>query len=254
MSFSTLRSLLVRGVPLALAACAIIATSAGSAFAQGSFPDDPDEAYGEWVDKYGDWTVEDAEEAGYTPTDECVAGPPDMGNMGRHFISISRFTSGKIDPEEPHVVLFDADDKIVGIEWEIDEVRDPAPMVGGLELEFTPPHEGMDYDHMSRHVYFVGAKEHHFSTFNPAVACPDIEMDEKDDDNVMADLDDDEANDGDDDRDEDMDDDKDEDPSSMPTTGFADGMPGGTLGLLAIVAVLMGALSVFGRRAESRLR
>ncbi len=248
------RSQKTRGLPIALAVCAITAAYAGPALAQSDFPDDPDKAYERWVDMFGNWTVDDAEEAGYTPTDECVVGPPNMGNMGRHFISISRLTSGEVDSADPHVVLFDEDDEIVGIEWEIDEVRDPAPKVGGFELGFTPPHEGMDYDHMSRHVYFVGEEEHRFKTFNPAVSCPDEEMAEIDDDQAMAGDEEDDEEDKADNDDGDKNDDKDDDPYAMPTTGFADGMPGGTLGLLAIVAALMAALGVLGRRAEARER
>lgn len=256
MLSASLRARLARCLPILFAAFLMTAPAAGPASADKHFPDDPDEAYDEWVDMFAEWTIEDAKDAGYTPTDECVVGPPDLGNMGRHFISISRLTSGKVDPADPHVVLFDENDEMVGIEWEIEDVRDPAPTVGGLELEFTPPHEGMDYDHMSRHVYFVGEKAHRFTTFNPAVACSDEAMAKMDDDYTMGRNDsgedvrqrDDDAGYGDEGRD------RDDDPYAMPTTGFADGMPGGTFGLLAIAAALMATLGLLGRRAEARQR
>ncbi|MFQ5593503.1 MAG: hypothetical protein ACE5HA_05080, partial [Anaerolineae bacterium] len=73
---------------------------------------------------------------------------------------------------KPDVILLDADGKVIGVEYEIPEVVDPAPTVAGHPLVFTPPHPGMESDHMSLHIYFVGSEERRFGTWNSAVVCP----------------------------------------------------------------------------------
>lgn len=136
-----------------------------------------DAAYDEWLESFADWTLKDIEDAGYEIEEPCVTAamaglPAELGAMGRHAIHIQNATSGKLEVAKPHVILLDENDKVVGVEYEVHEVSDPAPTVGSVPLLFTPPHEGMDYDHMSLHVFFVGDEDQRFGTWNTAVVCP----------------------------------------------------------------------------------
>jgi hypothetical protein len=283
-------------LPLKLLATTLLAALCLNAVAPLALADEhidqkaADAAYDEWLDTFGDWTLKDVEDAGYEIEEPCVTAamagaPAELGAMGRHAINMDNATSGKLDIAKPHVILLDENDKVVGVEYEVHEVSDPAPTVGGIPLLFTPPHEGMEYDHMSLHVFFVGDEDQRFGTWNTAVSCPKAEKmaeemaaaaDDKDDD---ADADDgDEADSEDDDGDHegmsgtDADDSDSADhdathmhegamdavaPASavegMPTTGIAE-LPGGRSGVLLLAtALLMGmalAGGLLGRRHE----
>lgn len=135
-----------------------------------------DAQYAEWVATYGRWTPAQAEKAGYLPTDVCVTAtavglPADTGSMGRHFVHPGYIEDGRADADAPDIVLFDADDRAVGLEFEILTVVDPIPSVAGVPLERTPADPGVDQEHLSLHVYFVGDPGDRYKTFNPAVAC-----------------------------------------------------------------------------------
>lgn len=162
---------------IALAALVALALAMGAANLAAAQTAETEAAYRMWVQTYGDWTKADAEAAGYAVQPVCVTAEaegldPELGAMGFHAVNESYYNSGELRADEPHVVLVDANDRVVGVEWEWPEVEDPAPTVAGLPLEFTPPHPGVEHEHMSRHVYFVGDEAHRYTTFNPAVECP----------------------------------------------------------------------------------
>ena len=134
--------------------------------------------YDDLVGMFGDWTREDVEGAGYQVEEVCVnaeaaGAPAELGGMGFHAVNPSLVGDNTINPTEPEVILLDGDDNVIGVEYELLEVVDDPPTVAGQALKVTPPHPGMDHEHMSLHVYFVGDEEHRFSDFNPAVTCPE---------------------------------------------------------------------------------
>jgi|GEM_PF-6803097 len=135
-----------------------------------------DAQYADWVATYGRWSPAQAEQAGYLPTDVCVTAtavglPAATGAMGRHFVRPDYVEDGKADADAPEIVLFDANDRVVGLEFVVPTVVDPIPSVGGVPLVVSPPDPGIDEEHLSLHVYFVGDPADRHSTFNPAVDC-----------------------------------------------------------------------------------
>ena len=135
-----------------------------------------DAQYADWVATYGRWSPAQAEQAGYLPTDVCVTAssvglPAATGAMGRHFVRPDYVEDGKADADAPEIVLFDANDRVAGLEFVIPTVVDPIPSVGGVSLAVTPPDPGIDEEHLSLHVYFVGDPADRHATFNPAVDC-----------------------------------------------------------------------------------
>lgn len=225
-----------RGVLALIVAAGLILTTNGLATAQTA---ETEAAYRMWVETYGDWTKADAEAAGYVVQPVCVTAEaegldPALGAMGFHAVNESYYSSGELKTEEPHVVLVDGNDKVVGVEWEWPEVEDPAPTVAGLPLEFTPPHPGVEHAHMSRHVYFVGDEGNRYTTFNPAVECPPEATGERAETHAMEMA-----------------------GSSSPTTPALAELPqtgaGPSTGHASLVAVILLALGVTGRRIATRL-
>lgn len=137
---------------------------------------DAEVQFADWMATYGRWTPTQAEQAGYLPTDVCVTAtaaglPASAGAMGRHFVRPDYVEDGQADADAPEIVLFDANDRVVGLEFVIPTVVDPIPSVGGVPLVVSPPDPGIDAEHLSLHVYFVGDPADRHKTFNPAVDC-----------------------------------------------------------------------------------
>jgi hypothetical protein len=209
-----------------------------------------DAAYEKWLDRYGDWTRADAEAAGYQVAPECVDAateglPADLGAMGFHAFHPVYATDGVLDPEQPDLLLLDGDDRVVGVEYEAAEVTDPAPeIVPGLPLEFTPPHPGVDHDHMSRHIWFVGDEADRFKTWNPAFSCPEgstaaamAHAQSEDEAGEMAESHDEGTA---------TDDEHVANAPAMPETGAGDLLEGGTTSLLLLLATAMALAGVAG--------
>lgn len=173
----TSRAVMLAGTAVALAGLGLARPTVGQA--QGTKDTtDTDRQYADWVATYGNWTPAKAQQAGYLPTDVCVTAtavglPASSGAMGRHFVHPAYIEDGKADADAPDIVLFDAQDRAVGLEFEILTVVDPIPSVAGLPLERTPADPGVDQEHLSLHVYFVGDSADRYKTFNPAVRCSD---------------------------------------------------------------------------------
>jgi hypothetical protein len=198
--------------------------------------DEVDDAYADWVATYADWTLADVEDAGYIKDTECVSAaaagaPAELGAMGFHAVHPEHVADGVADAEKPDAIMLDEEDRVVGIEFIIDEVVDPAPEVGGMPLNVTAPHPGMEHEHMTLHVYFVGDEDHRYVDWNPAVTCPKMEP-ETGADSGEAEA---EAH----------------SPHAMPTTGIAE-LPGGASGLLLLAASMLMGLAFFGRWLEGR--
>ncbi|MEO8083847.1 MAG: hypothetical protein ABI780_08500 [Ardenticatenales bacterium] len=160
---------------MALAVFAVLAPY--RAIAQPKAPSNAaDQQYADWVATYGHWSPAQAAKAGYLATDVCVTAPAvglpaSMGAMGRHFVNPAYIEDGKADADAPDIVLFDADDRVVGLEFEVLTVIDPIPSVGGVPMVRTPADPGVDQEHLSLHVFFVGDPADRYQTWNPAVNC-----------------------------------------------------------------------------------
>ena len=135
--------------------------------------------YEDLVKMYGGWTRRDVEMAAYRMEEFCVdaasAGlAAEMGGMGFHAIAPPLIGDGGVDPDRPEAFLLDAEGNVIGVEYRLLKVVDEPLTVAAIEqpLQVTPPLPGVDQEHMSLHVYFVGDEEHRYSTWNPAVTCP----------------------------------------------------------------------------------
>lgn len=136
-----------------------------------------DATYEDLLATYGDWTREDVEAAGYEVEPVCVdaasaGAPAELGGMGFHAVNFENLSDGVVQATKPDIILLDGEDKVIAVEYEIDSVVENPPTIDGHPLVFTPPHPGVEHEHMSLHVYFVGDEAHRFGTWNPAVTCP----------------------------------------------------------------------------------
>lgn len=236
---STLLPLLTLGLVLALPSLAL---------ADGHLAE-PDAAYDYWLDHFGDWDRQDVEDAGYTVDEVCVSAeaeglPADLGAMGYHAVNMDYATSGELKVEEPHVILLDDEGQVIGVEYEYPEVVDPAPEIAQIPLVFTPPHPGVDNEHMSLHVYFVGDEDERYGTWNRSVTCPAEDAGTMDHDDEQDEDSDDDSGSADEARDA-------APPSHMPPTGWAE-LPGGSRGMLLVAMGLLLGLAVAGKVMSRR--
>lgn len=137
-----------------------------------------DVTYEDLLATYGDRTREDVEAAGYIVEPVCVdaaaaGAPAELGGMGFHAVNEEFLMDNEVHTTKPDIILLDDEGEVIGVEYEIDSVVDDPPLVAGQPLIFTPPHPGVEHEHMSLHIYFVGDEAHRFGTWNPAVTCPE---------------------------------------------------------------------------------
>lgn len=136
-----------------------------------------DATYEDLLATYGGWTREDVEAAGYEVEPFCIdaasiGAPAELGGMGYHAINFEFLSDNTAHTTQPDIILLDGEGKVIGVEYEIDSVVEEPPLVAGQPLVFTPPHPGVEHEHMSLHIFFVGDETHRFGTWNPAVTCP----------------------------------------------------------------------------------
>ena len=124
-------------------------------------------------------------EAGYAPTDDCVASP--AGAMGFHYVNLDLIRDPAIDPGRPEILLYiptENGPRLAGFEYVQPigppdaPIPDPAPtakMVGSRIFDGPmlghgpgrPPH----YD---LHVWgWIPNPAGTFEGFNPALSCPE---------------------------------------------------------------------------------
>ncbi len=117
---------------------------------------------------------------GYQIDSTCVTAamagaPPELGNMGYHAIHRTlmkvQFGNGRPDPEQPPIVLLDAGQRVVGLEWESNQ-RAPAPVLFGQTVVIQPGHPGVEEPHYMLHAYFRPDGQVLFSVFDPHLSCP----------------------------------------------------------------------------------
>jgi hypothetical protein len=109
---------------------------------------------------------------GYVSTVHCVSSP--AGGMGVHWLSES-LVDPVFDPLHPETLLFapgpNGKPSLVGVEYIVIDVGQPAPMFGGQAFDFggAPP----PVPHWSLHVWLWKDNPNGlFAAFNPDVSCP----------------------------------------------------------------------------------
>lgn len=115
---------------------------------------------------------------GYTQlAPECVSSP--AGGMGFHIehpaLWRQQFTTGQWDPNNPPILMLDANRRVVGVEWEAVQTTQPAPSVYGQTAPLLPGHPGppeVNQPHYMLHAYFKPNGMVLFAVFDPELKCP----------------------------------------------------------------------------------
>lgn len=112
-----------------------------------------------------------AEAAGYTPAEHCVASP--LGGMGMHWVNMN-LVDPVFDPLHPEVMLYEPGPngrpKLVGVEYIVIDVGQPRPAFDGhaFDVGGTP----VPVAHWSLHVWVHRDNPSGvFAPFNPRVSC-----------------------------------------------------------------------------------
>lgn len=127
--------------------------------------------------QYGGWTAATAVANAYVADPFCVdgrvAGEPELGTMGFHYMKHA-LMDNVVDAMNPESVLVFGD-KVVGVEYFVPDVGQPLPSIFGEK--FNGPMEGHGPDqpkHYDLHMWFIDNPSGHFAEFNPALAkCPE---------------------------------------------------------------------------------
>ena len=95
-----------------------------------------------------------------------------QGAMGFHATN-EGLLRGPIDMNRPQALMFDAQGRVLGVEYEVmtDAVSQP-PSLFGRTFSKLPPHPGVQHEHYALHVWFVENPSGVFADFNPRVTCP----------------------------------------------------------------------------------
>lgn len=126
---------------------------------------------------YSGYTRDRAEREGWRMDRFCLdAGafglPASRGAMGFHATNAS-LLRGPIDVMRPQALMFDAEGRLLGVEYEIltDAAKSP-PQLFGRTFAKLPKHAGVEHEHYALHVWFVDNPNGRFDDFNPRVTCP----------------------------------------------------------------------------------
>ncbi|KKU04010.1 MAG: hypothetical protein UX06_C0029G0011 [Candidatus Giovannonibacteria bacterium GW2011_GWA2_45_21] len=127
--------------------------------------------------QYGGYTVAQAEREGYILDTFCLNAesfgkPAELGAMGYHATN-EALLAGPIDAKRPQAFMFDAEGRVLGVEYEImaEMVSEP-PQLFGQTFTKLPPHPGVAHEHYALHVWFIDNPSGQFTDFNPDVSCP----------------------------------------------------------------------------------
>ncbi|MBI3971684.1 MAG: hypothetical protein HY332_10390 [Chloroflexi bacterium] len=118
-------------------------------------------------------TPAQARALGFEAEPACVSAPP--GGMGFHAVNprlMAQQVEGRLDPQNPPILLFDGNGRVVGLEWEVHNTGQPAPALFGQRIELLPGHPGFEEPHYMLHAYFKPNGQVLFATFDPTLQCP----------------------------------------------------------------------------------
>ena len=154
---------------------------AGVAWAQSTAkPVDPPKQVAQLRQQFEGLSTKQAKARGYVPEGPCVANPMGPGAMGIHAINHkllqAQFPKGKMDPENPPVLLLARNGKVMGVEWEAADVGQGPMKMFGRTIKLQPGHPGVEDPHYMLHIYFEPHGKVLFGTdaktaFNPQLSC-----------------------------------------------------------------------------------
>ena len=166
-----------------MAASAVLVLLPAMAIAQSSTaqPVDPPQQVAQLRQQYEGLTPQQIEAQGYVPEGSCVINPQGPGAMGIHALNQellqAQFPKGKMDPENPPVLLLDENSNVIGLEWEADDVGQGPMKMFGQTIQIQPGHPGVEHPHYMLHIYFKPDGKVLFGTdpqtaFDPEGDCP----------------------------------------------------------------------------------
>jgi hypothetical protein len=176
----------MRRIILVLAVAAVLALVPGTAVAQSSTtaqPVDPPTEVAQLRQQFEGLTPEQVRARGYVPEGPCIPSPHGAGGMGTHAINRAlyeaTFPTGTMDPTQPNVLLVDENTKVIGLEWEAQDVGQGPIQLFGQTIQLQPGHPGAEDPHYMLHIYFMPDGKVLFGTdeqtaFNPELSCPQM--------------------------------------------------------------------------------
>ena len=127
--------------------------------------------------RFESYTVEQAVREGYVRDEFCLDAaafgqPAERGAMGFHATN-ETLLRGPIDSNRPQALLFDAQGRVLGVEYEVmtDAVSEP-PRLFGQTFAKLPAHPGVQHEHYALHLWFIENPDGALADFNPNVSCP----------------------------------------------------------------------------------
>jgi len=115
---------------------------------------------------------------GYQPTPFCVdgrvAGKPELGTMGFHYVN-EALMAAPVNPMAPPILLVNPhDNTVMGVEYYAPDVGQPTPTIFGQKFEGPMPGHGPgEPTHYDLHMWAIPNPSGMFASFNPAVPlCP----------------------------------------------------------------------------------
>jgi hypothetical protein len=126
--------------------------------------------------RFASYTVEQAAREGYVRDEFCLDAatlgqPAERGAMGFHATN-ETLLRGPIDSNRPQALLFDAQGRMLGVEYEVmtDAVSEP-PRLFGQTFVKLPAHPGVQHEHYALHLWFIENPSGALADFNPSVSC-----------------------------------------------------------------------------------
>jgi hypothetical protein len=127
--------------------------------------------------RFESYTVEQAAREGYIRDEFCLDAtsfglPAERGAMGFHATN-ETLLRGPIDINRPQALMFDAQGRVLGVEYEVttDAVSEP-PRLFGQTFAKLPAHPGVEHEHYALHLWFIENPSGALADFNPSVSCP----------------------------------------------------------------------------------
>ncbi len=173
----------MKRIILVLALAAVLALLPGTAVAQTSASQsvDPPPEVAQLRQQFEGLTPEQVRAAGYEPEGPCIPSPHGAGAMGTHAINRAlyeaTFPTGTMDPTQPNVLLVDQNNRVIGLEWEAQDVGQGPIQIFGQTVQLQQGHPGAEQPHYMLHIYFMPDGKVMFGTddqtaFNPELSCP----------------------------------------------------------------------------------
>ncbi|MBI2886187.1 MAG: hypothetical protein HYY02_03155 [Chloroflexi bacterium] len=126
--------------------------------------------------RFENLTKEQIEAAGYRIDAFCIPAtveglPAEVGAMGIHAVKPQFFGDNVVKGMDPEILLLDNNFRVIGIEYETEDLNAPVPSLFGHKFELSGPHPGHWHRHYMLHIYFQPNGQFLVSTWNPTLRC-----------------------------------------------------------------------------------